>query len=90
MKAAILEDNDWSADALATIIGLSHSQELVTADDVRREMRPAPHANMVGAAFSAARSLGFIESAGYTTSTTPSRHRGVLRTWTRRTEGIKK
>jgi hypothetical protein len=82
--AMVLEDTSWSEDAVATIISLSHAQSLVTADDLAREMRKPPHPNMTGAAFSAARSQGFIEAAGYTTSNTPSRHHGVIRTWRRR------
>ena len=84
----VLEDSDWSADAVATIIALSHAQSLVTADDLAREMRKPPNPNMTGAAFSAARSQGFIEAAGYTTSNTPSRHHGVIRTWRRKIEGV--
>jgi hypothetical protein len=86
MIAAALEDYDseWSADALATIIALSNAQAYVTADHLTRAMRRPPHPNMAGAAFSAARSLGFIEAYGYTTSSTPSRHHGVIRTWRRR------
>ena len=90
MIAAALEDLDWPADAVATIIALSHSQELVTSDDLRREMRPAPHSNHIGAAFSAARSQGLIEAAGYTTSNTPSRHHGVIRVWRRKETGVGK
>lgn len=81
-----LEDLSWSEDALATIIALAHSQPTVTAEDLRREMRPAPHPNQIGSAFSAARTLGFIEADGYTTSNTPSRHHGVIRTWKRATK----
>jgi hypothetical protein len=88
VKAAVFEDNDWPADALATIIGLAHAGHTFTADDLRREMRPAPHPNQVGAAFAAARNLGFIEGAGYTTSNTTTRRHGVLRTWRRKHEGV--
>jgi hypothetical protein len=88
MQAAVLEDSSWPEDAVATIIALSHSQSLVTADDLAREMRKPPHPNQVGAAFSAARSQGLIEAAGYTTSNTPSRHHGVIRTWRRKAEGV--
>ena len=84
--AMVLEDLDWGADALATIIGLAHSRPTFTAQDLAREMRPAPHPNMVGAAFSAARNLGYITAAGYTTSTAPSRHHGVVRVWERKKE----
>ena len=88
MIAAALEDLTWSEDAVATIAALVIAQETVTADDLRREMRPAPHHNHIGAAFSAARSQGLIEAAGYTTSNAPSRHHGVLRTWRRKADGI--
>jgi hypothetical protein len=86
-QAMALEDTTWSEDAVATIIALSHSQEVVTAQDLTREMRRPPHPNHVGAAFSAARSQGFIEASGYTTSNTPSRHHGVIRVWRRKQEG---
>lgn len=89
MIAAALEDSDWSADAVAAIIGLAHDLPEFTSDDLRKEMRPAPHPNHYGAAFTAAKSAGFIEPVGYQTSTAPSRHRGVLRTWRRRiNEGV--
>ena len=84
MKAGALEDLTWNEDAIATIIGLAHAQDTVTADDLRREMRPAPHPNHVGAAFVAAKTHGHIEAAGYTTSNTLTRRHGVLRTWRRR------
>jgi hypothetical protein len=87
VKAAVLEDLFWPEDALATIIALSHAQEIVTADDLARELRKPPHPNQTGAAFSAAKAQGFIEPDGYTTSNTPSRHHGVIRTWRRRIEG---
>lgn len=89
MKAAILEDLDWHEDAVATIEGLVNAHPTITADDLRREMRPAPHPNHVGSAFSAARNLGYIEGAGYTTSTSTTRKHGVLRTWRRKiNEGV--
>ncbi len=86
MKAAALEDNDWPEEALNTIIDLSHAQPIVTAEDLARELRKPPHPNQVGAAFSSAKAQGFIEADGYTTSNTPSRHHGVIRTWKRRTD----
>ena len=82
--AAVLDDTDWPGDAIATIVALSHAQSIVTAEDLARELRKPPHPNMVGAAFSAARAQKLIVAAGYTTSNTPSRHHGVIRTWRRR------
>jgi adenosine/AMP kinase len=89
-SAMVLEDTDWPSDAVATIIGLAHAHDTFTADDLCREMRKAPHPNMVGAAFSTARGQGLIEAAGYTTSNTPSRHHGVIRTWRRKIQGVRK
>jgi len=89
MKAAVLEDNDWPGDALATIIDLAASQQIFSADDLSREIRKPPHPNMAGQAFSTARSLGFIEAVGYQTSTNKTRKNGVLRTWRRKiNEGV--
>jgi len=79
--AAALEDIDWHEDAVSTIVALADCYSLITSDDLRHEMRPAPHPNHYGAAFTAARKLGYIEPVGYQTSTAPSRHRGVQRTW---------
>lgn len=87
MQAAVLADETWMEDAVATIIGLSHTHEVFTADDLAREMRRPPSDKMPGAAFSTARGQGLIEAAGYTTSNTPSRHHGVIRTWRRKEEG---
>lgn len=86
MKAAALEDNDWMDDAVATIIGLSLNMGEFTADDLRREMRPAPHSNAPGLAFSRARNLGLIESVTSTVSKSKSRKNGSLKTWRRRTD----
>lgn len=85
-----MEDNDWAADAVATIIGLAHSLESFTADDLAKEMRPAPHPNSPGQAFSAARSLGHITAIGYRQSSTPSRKNGVVRVWRRNDKGVTK
>jgi hypothetical protein len=85
-QAAALEDSDWHEDAVSTIVGLAASQHTITADDLRREMRPAPHPNMIGRAFNAARVAGYITTIGYSQSTAKSRNKGVVRVWTRCTE----
>lgn len=88
-QAMVLADHDWHEDAVSTLVGIAATLPEFTADDLRREMRPAPHGNHVGAAFTAAKAHGYIEPVGYQTSTAPSRHRGVLRTWRRRiNEGV--
>ena len=90
--AAVLEDSheQWAEDALNTIIGLSHIHPEFTADDLRREMRPAPHQNAPGLAFSRARNLGYIESTSSTISKSKSRKNGSLKTWTRASKGVTK
>jgi hypothetical protein len=88
MKAAALEDNAWPDDALATIIGLSHTEYQFSAVDLAREMRPPPNPNWVGQAFSRARALGFITHVRYERSTSKSRKNGVVSVWCRRVKGV--
>ena len=84
MIAAALEDADWHEDAVSTIVGIAATRDEFTADDLRREMRPAPSDKMPGAAFVAAKRLGYIEATGDQTSTSKTRRNGRLRTWRRR------
>ena len=89
MQAAVLADETWSEDAVAAIIGLAHDLPEFTSDDLRKEMRPAPHPNHYGAAFLAAKNAGHIEATGYQTSNNKTRRHGALRTWRRRiNEGV--
>jgi len=91
--AAVLEDTfkAWQADAIATIIGLVRSQELTTADDLRREMRTPPVANWAGLAFKEAKRLGHIEAVESATSKAKPRNGGSLKTWRRKVnEGVAK
>jgi len=93
MKAAVLETDThaaWHEDAVATIAGLAHVLPEFTADDLVREMRPAPHPNLPGRAFSAARAHGHITTVGYRTSTTPTRRHGLLRVWAATTKETNK
>ena len=76
-----LEDCRWHEDAVATILSLALSQPVVTAEDLMREMRPAPHPNHVGSAFQAAKALYYIVPTGYRPSNSKSRRGGVIRTW---------
>lgn len=86
MKAAVLEDNTWLEDAVATINAISLAHEVFSADDLRREMRPPAHKNWPGQALIAARNDGLIQAVGYQTSTSKSRKHGVTRTWARKTK----
>lgn len=87
MKSAVFEDNDWIEDAVATIFQLSLDKEELTADDLRREMRPPANPNWPGMAFAQARNKGFIESVESTVSKSRSRKNGSLKIWKRKKEG---
>lgn len=80
-QALALEDTSWTEDAVATIADLARRGGTVTADDLRRHHRPAPHPNRVGPVFQIAKSRGLIRPAGNSTSKTRSRHGGTLREW---------
>lgn len=80
-QAIALEDTSWTEDAVATIAELARRGGTVTADDLRRNHRPAPHPNQVGPAFKIARSRGLIQPAGHSTSKTRSRHGGGFKEW---------
>lgn len=80
-QSMALEDTSWTEEAIATIADLAKRGGTVTADDLRRHHRPAPHPNHVGSAFRIARSRGLIALAGISTSKQRSRHGGILREW---------
>lgn len=80
-QPAALEDLNWTEDAVDKLAMWAKSGLMFTAADLRNTLRPAPHPNMVGAAFRIAKGRGLIQSVGYEHSTTPSRHGAVLRTW---------
>lgn len=87
MQAMALSDETWMEDAVATIIGLAHSQEIVTADDLARELRKPPVANWVGLAFGQAQRAGHIVWVRYVKSTNKTRRGGSVSEWRRKTEG---
>jgi len=80
-QAIALEDNSWTEEAVATIADLARRGGTVTADDLRRHHRPAPHPNKVGPAFRIAKSRGFIRPAGNANSKIRSRHGGGFKEW---------
>lgn len=90
MQAAILEDTHeaWLEDAVATIIGISHTLPDFSADQLAREMRKPPHANLVGTAFRMAKRAGHIEWVCYVRSTNKTRKGGSVSIWRRVQEGI--
>jgi len=88
--AAVLEESkaDWFEDALFMIDQLSKANLTMTADDLRKVMRPAPNRYWAGNAFSQAQSAGLIEWVGYRKSTTKSRKGAPVSVWKRKTEGV--
>lgn len=83
MKAAVLDTREeWLEDALAAIHALAQDKDTFSADDLTREMRPAPHPNLSGIAFAMARARGYITTVGTHSSATKSRNGGIQRVWT--------
>ena len=72
---------EWSAEALELIQIMADLGMTFTADDLRREMRPAPHPNLVGAVFRTAYQRRWITQYGTALSSTPSRRGGLVRQW---------
>lgn len=70
--------------ALKAIKDYSKVGVTFTAEDIRDTIGHGPefsYDNDMGLAFSIARRLGIIRSAGYTTATRREAHRRVIRTW---------
>jgi hypothetical protein len=87
-RAMVLADQDWHLDADLAILRLSLTQSELTADDLRKVLRPAPVPHWVGLAFGRASRAGLIEKVNDTTSKVRSRNNGSLKTWRRKTEGV--
>lgn len=77
-----LDDRDeWLADALTIIQIMAELGMIFTSDDLRKNIRPAPHPNLVGAAFRTACGRRWITEYGTALSATPSRRGGLVRQW---------
>jgi hypothetical protein len=79
MDSAARNDPDWLSSALAFIESLP-SGVTFTADLVRANCGPS---SAMGSAISAASRRRLIRAAGVTTSTSMTRHGGLLRVWER-------
>lgn len=88
MIAAALEEvkAEWFEDARLMINRLAECQPIVTADDLRRVMRPAPVSNWTGLAFTQAHKAGDIEWVRYVRSTSKTRRGGSVSEWRRKVE----
>jgi hypothetical protein len=82
---ALEEDRaDWFADARFMIERLAESNATITADDLRKVMRPAPNRYWTGLAFSRAQDAGIIEWVDYVKSKTKSRKGSPVSVWRRK------
>ena len=86
MRAAALEEvrAEWFADARFMIERLSLSNDFVTADDLRKVMRPAPNRYWAGLAFGHAQQAGLIEWVGYRSKGSP------VSIWRAKQQGVSK
>lgn len=74
--------DDWTRDSVSRAIAfLAASGRPFTTDDLRDLGADADHPNRWGAGVKAAVTAGTIECVGFTASTRPSRHGGILRVW---------
>ena len=88
MKPAALEESraEWFEDARLMIRHLAKVQPIVTADELRKVMRPAPVSNWTGLAFTQAHKAGDIEWVRYIKSNNKTRRGGSVSEW-RKSEG---
>lgn len=78
---AVLDTREeWATDALDWIARRARGA-IITADDLRRHVRPSPHPNDVGNLFKTAKSRGLISRGIHRTSRSRSRHHGGLHEW---------
>lgn len=91
MTAAMALEEDraeWFDDARHMIQRLAEAQDTITADDLRKVMRPAPNRHWAGNAFAQAKNTGLIEWVGYRKSTTKSRKGSPVSIWRRKEQGV--
>lgn len=77
----VFEDTTWREDAMDVVERLAKQGRRFTADDLRKELRPAPHQNMVGPIFTAAQRRGLIIKVANATSRIKSRNGGHQYEW---------
>ena len=89
MKAMALEESksEWFEDARHMIRQLAFVQDIITADDLRKVLRPAPNPHWTGLAFTQAQKAGDIEWVRYVRSNNKTRRGGSVSEWRRKTEG---
>ena len=83
-RAAVLEDTDWSLDAMDALQRVAAEGKPFDAFTLteKAELREPPHQNMWGPLFRNAYRDGLIRPVGYHQSRRPGRSGGACRVWT--------
>lgn len=83
MRAAVLDDLDWSADAHDALLRVAAEGKPFDAYTLteRGELRDPPTPNMWGTLFRQAARDGLIRRVGFHESRRPGRKAGICRVW---------
>lgn len=83
MRAAVLDDLDWNADAMDALMKVAAEGKPFDAYTLTEvaELRDPPHPNMWGIIFRQANDAGLIKPIGYHRSRRPGRSGGACRVW---------
>jgi hypothetical protein len=83
MRAAVLDDLDWQADAHDALLKVAAEGKPFDAYALteKAELRDPPHPNMWGTLFRQASKDGIIRRVGFHESRRPGRKAGVCRVW---------
>jgi hypothetical protein len=80
--ASALSPNErWLEETLAVIAELADRGTPFDSEAVRLVTGAGPSVGSLGVAFAEARRRGWISCVGYSTSSRPSRHGGIVRVW---------
>lgn len=82
-QAIVLEDLDWSADALDALVKVASEGKPFDAYSLTEKaaLREPPHPNCWGILFRQASKDGLIQRVGFHESRRPGRKHGVCRVW---------
>lgn len=80
-RPAALVDSDWCEQAVSVIERLAREHGTVTSEDLRKNIDPPEHANMIGNAFNSASAQKIIAVKEYRPSRDKSRRGGLIRVW---------
>jgi hypothetical protein len=83
MRAAVLDDLDWQADAHDALLKVAAEGKPFDAYTLteKAELRDPPHPNQWGTLFREASKAGVIRRVGFHESRRPGRKAGVCRVW---------